>query len=300
MMAFDTEAYKTREELLAKRQDMLNTAPSIQPPPAPPEVKALLSKKGLEISKKNFQSAPDGNPIGINFVRPTGGGILPLVVYFHGGGMREGSAFDPAYKAWARLIAKHGVAAAVVDFRKCEIPSISNQDVAPFPAGLNDCYSGLLWCHGHAEELGVDRRRVCIAGESGGGNLTIAVALKCKKENRLDLIPSGFFSMCPFIAGMWPQNKEDSKRYPILGNSHIKNNGLFITLPGNTNAAMGYGIDAFMRKDPLAWPGFATPRDLRGLPRCVISVNECDPLRDEGVNFYRRLVEAGVSARQIA
>ena len=53
----------------------------------------------------------------------------------------------------------------------------------------------------------------------------------------------------------------------------------------------------FSATSPLAWPGFATEADVAGLPRCVFSVNECDPLRDEGVNFYRLLCRAGVSAR---
>ena len=47
----------------------------------------------------------------------------------------------------------------------------------------------------------------------------------------------------------------------------------------------------------LAWPLFADVEDVRGLPRAVISVNECDPLRDEGIAFYRLLVRAGVPAQ---
>ena len=47
----------------------------------------------------------------------------------------------------------------------------------------------------------------------------------------------------------------------------------------------------------MAWPGFASSHDLNGLPPTVISVNECDPLRDEGIALYRRLLEAGVAAR---
>ena len=47
----------------------------------------------------------------------------------------------------------------------------------------------------------------------------------------------------------------------------------------------------------LAWPGFATEDDVRGLVPTMISVNECDPLRDEGINFYRLLLRAGVAAR---
>ena len=55
---------------------------------------------------------------------------------------------------------------------------------------------------------------------------------------------------------------------------------------------MAYGIEAFERKNPLAWPGFATDDDVKGLPPTVIHVNECDPLRDEGINFYRLLLRA--------
>ena len=60
---------------------------------------------------------------------------------------------------------------------------------------------------------------------------------------------------------------------------------------------MGYGIDELERGNPLAWPSFATEDDVRGLPPVMISVNECDPLRDEGIEFYRLLLRAGVPAR---
>ena len=60
---------------------------------------------------------------------------------------------------------------------------------------------------------------------------------------------------------------------------------------------MIYGIEELEARNPLAWPGFATEDDVRGLVPTMISVNECDPLRDEGVNFYRLLLRAGVDAR---
>ena len=101
--------------------------------------------------------------------------------------------------------------------------------------------------------------------------------------------------MCPYIAGSWPQ---EVTHEGALGDSHLDrvNNGLFLSLGGG-NAALAYGQDAYDRKDILAWPGFATPDDLEGLCRCVISVNECDPLRDEGIAFYRTALAAGVDVQ---
>ena len=73
-------------------------------------------------------------------------------------------------------------------------------------------------------------------------------------------------------------------------------NGLLLDLHNN-NGAMAYGIEELEKRNPLAWPGFATDADVAGLPPTVISVNECDPLRDEGVAFYRLLLKNGVAAR---
>lgn len=97
----------------------------------------------------------------------------------------------------------------------------------------------------------------------------------------------GLYALCPYIAGSWPQDRFASS---------IENNGIFLDLHDN-RGAMAYGIGAFEQRNPLAWPSFATEDDVRGLPPVVISVNECDPLRDEGIEFYRLLVRAGVSAR---
>ncbi len=168
-----------------------------------------------------------------------------------------------------------GVAVAMVDFRNCLTPS-SASEVAPFPAGLDDCVSGVKWVHAHATELGIDRAHIVVAGESGGGNLTLATGLKLKRDGDLGLI-RGLYSLCPYIAGSWPQ-----ERFP----SSIENNGIFLDLHNN-RGAMAYGIEALDAKNPLAWPSFATEDDVAGLVPTVISVTECDPLRDEGIEFYR-------------
>jgi acetyl esterase/lipase len=189
------------------------------------------------------------------------------------------------YRAWGKMIAHQGVAVAMVDFRNCLTPS-SAPEVAPFPAGLNDCVSGVKWLVGEADALGIDPAHIVIAGESGGGNLTLATGMKLMRDGDLDLV-RGLYAMCPYIAGAWPQ-----ACYP----SSTENNGILLDLHNN-RGAIAYGIEQFEARNPLAWPAFATEEDVRGLVPTFISVNECDPLRDEGIDFYRLLLRAGVQAR---
>lgn len=244
----------------------------------------IAPKAGLVVSEHTFTSQPDGNTARIRFVRPEGDAVIPCVYYIHGGGMASGSCYDGNYRAWARLIAANGVAVAAVDFRNCLTPS-SVPEVAPFPAGLNDCVAGLEWVAKNAAALGIDPGHIIVAGESGGGNLTLATGLRLKREGRLDLI-RGLYALCPYIAGSWPQ--------PNLPSS-TENNGILLDLHGNFGA-LAYGIEELHARNPLAWPLFATEDDVRGLVPVVITVNECDPLRDEGVEFYRLLRRAGVPA----
>lgn len=246
---------------------------------------AIAPRAGLTISEHTFVSAPDGNEIPLQFIRPDGDEPKPCVYYLHGGGMASMSAFNGMYSTWGRIIAHQGVAVAMPDFRNCAVPSRSG-DVAPYPAGLNDCVSGVTWLIDHAAELGIDPASVIIAGESGGGNLTLATGMALLRAGDIGLV-KGLYALCPYIAGEWPQ-----ERFP----SSIENEGILLSLHNN-RGRMTYGIDAFEAGDPLAWPSFATETDVAGLPPTFISVNECDPLRDEGIDFYRLLLRAGVNAQ---
>ena len=240
---------------------------------------------GLSITTEKVLSQPDGNEINVQLIRPDGDETLACVYYIHGGGMMTLSCYHGNYRAWGKIIAAQGVAVAMVDFRNAMQPS-SVPEVAPFPAGLNDSVSGLKWVYEHAEQLGIDPDRIIVAGESGGGNLTLATGLKLKADGDIDLV-KGLYALCPYIAGRWPLPENPSS---------IENNGILLDLHNN-QGAMAYGIEELESGNPLAWPGFATADDVRGLPPTVISVNECDPLRDEGVGFYRLLLANGVAAR---
>ena len=97
------------------------------------------------------------------------------------------------------------------------------------------------------------------------------------------------YAQCPFIAG--------PAKYRARSHlSMTENDGYGIScgaagLTGTVYVAEGSG---FSETDSLAWPGYATVEELRGLPPHCISVNELDPFRDEGLEHYRKLVAAGV------
>jgi acetyl esterase/lipase len=245
----------------------------------------IAPSEGLTISTKEFSSSPDGNTVKIQLIQPKSDQPLPCVYYIHGGGMMVMSCYDGNYRAWGKIIAACGVNVAMVDFRNCVTPS-SAPEIAPFPAGLNDCVSGLKWISDNAAAMNIDPKQIIIAGESGGGNLTLATGLKLKQDNQLNLI-QGLYALCPYISGIWPHEESPSS---------LENNGILLDLHSNYGA-MAYGMTELEKRNPLAWPSFANSEDVRGLPPTIISVNECDPLRDEGVNFYRFLLREGVEAR---
>lgn len=282
-----SEDAESREQLLAQAnsEEAITRSEGVRAMLEMCDSDEVAPSAGLTLTEHKVISQPDGNTINIRFVRPEGDTTLPCVYYIHGGGMQSMSCYDGNYRAWARIIAANNVAVAMVDFRNCLTPS-SVPEVEPFPAGLNDCVSGLKWVHDNAASLNIRPDKIIVAGESGGGNLTLATGLKLAKDGDIGLI-RGLYALCPYIAGQWPHEGSASSE---------ENNGILLDLHSN-GGAMAYGMDAFDARDPLAWPGFATEEDVKGLPPTVISVNELDPLRDEGINFYRVLLRAGVPAR---
>ena len=250
------------------------------------DFETMAPEAGLDIRTIAIPSAPDGNSINLQVITPEGAGPWPCVYYIHGGGMAMMSCYDANYRAWGRMIAHQGVVVVMVDFRNSLLAS-SVPEVAPYPAGLNDCVSGLRWLRANTAALNVDGERIILAGESGGANLSLATLLKLKQDGELTGI-KGLYLMCPYLAGEWAAEP---------GSSALENSGIIMELRGSNWGSMGYGIEAYRAEDPLAWPGFATEADLAGLPPVVINVNECDPLRDDGVELYSKLLRAGVPAR---
>ena len=155
----------------------------------------------------------------------------------------------------------------------------------PFPGPVNDCYAALLYIHAHAEKLGVDPSRIAVGGQSAGGGLAAGTVLKARDEG---VVPVAFqfldipalddrlatVSMTNFVdTPLWHRpNAILSWKY-YLGESYSG--------PEHPDVSI------------YAAPSRAT--DLTGLPPTYLSTMELDPLRDEGIEYALRLLQAGVS-----
>lgn len=224
----------------------------------------------------------DGNDITLYIHRPAGSsGPLPGVLHLHGGGMTILEASGTSYQRWRDHLAATGLVVCGVEFRNAS----GKLGPHPFPAGLNDCSSALQWFAEQKERLGVSK--IVVSGESGGGNLTLATTLKAKRDGHLSTI-DGVYAQCPYISNAY------ESPIPEL-TSLFENDGYFLSGEQMGVMAMLYDPSRASAKNPLAWPYYASTDDVAGLPPHVISVNELDPLRDEGLAYYRKLAAAGVS-----
>jgi acetyl esterase len=225
----------------------------------------------------------DGNDISLYIHKPeSASGPLPCVVHTHGGGMAILKAANPNYVRWRDCLAATGLVVVGVEFRN----AAGALGPHPFPAGLNDCASAAQWVIQNRSALGVSK--VVISGESGGGNLSIATALKARKDGWIDGI-AGVYAQCPYISGAYDNP-------PAELTSLFENDDYFLNVANMSALAKAYTPHASDTTNSLAWPWHATTADLTGLPPHVISVNQLDPLRDEGLAYFRKLLDAGVSA----
>jgi len=200
---------------------------------------------------------------------PTG-----LVVYFHGGGYVLGSIglMDNV----ARELA-HGSGAVVVSVGYRLAPE------HPYPGGLDDCEQVTRWALANAERFGVSPERVAVAGESAGGNLAAAVALRLRDAG--DATLAAQVLIYPQLSG--------TTTYP----SAVEFDGLVISLAIGKKYWAAYSGGRNLDDDPYAVPLSAA--NLHGLPPAIVVLGGCDMLRDEGRAYAARLRDDGVDVDEV-
>lgn len=224
----------------------------------------------------------DGHEIALYLHRPIdASGPLPGLVHFHGGGMVFLEASGVAYRAWRDRLAAGGLVVVGVEFRN----GGGKQGPHPYPTGLDDCAEATRWVSANRTQLSISH--LVLSGESGGGTFTLATALRANRAGWIDEL-AGLYALGPYLrdardtAGALPSMRENDGY--VIGQDTF---GLLAEI---------YDPESKHAREVTCWPYNAAESDLAGLPPTVVSVNELDLLRDEGLEFYRRLVSAGVAA----
>ncbi|UNO43005.1 alpha/beta hydrolase [Streptomyces sp. MST-110588] len=210
----------------------------------------------------------DGPDLTVRIYRPAArGGPRPALIFPHWGAFVTGDLDTP--QTFALRIADL-VGAVVVS------PDYRLAPEHPFPAGLEDCYAALEWTAGHAAELGVDTDRIGLAGFSAGGGLAAGTALLARDRNG---------PRVRYLYLLFPQ-LDDRLETPSARS--------FVDTPMLDRGCLELSWKHYLGgapASPYAAPARAT--DLSGLPPAFVGTCEYDPLRDEGIIFAHRLVQAG-------
>lgn len=203
-------------------------------------------------------------------------GLLPVLVYYHGGGWVIGD-LDTHDTLCRQLANEAGCAVVSVDYRM--------GPEHPFPAAVDDCVAATRWIAQHAEGLGLDAARLAVGGDSAGGNLAAVVSLAERDASKGD----GLRHPIRFQLLIYPAT--DMRR---CASSHSTNGEGYLL----TRDTIGYFHDHYMgagTEHDMDWR--ASPllhKDLGRLPPALVITAGYDPLRDEGLQYAQRLTESGV------
>ncbi len=194
----------------------------------------------------------------------------PAILHLHGGGFYVGD-LETEHGGMTALARELGVVVLSVDYRLAP--------EHPYPAALNDCYAGLLWLHGEALTLGIDLERIAVGGGSAGGGLAAAVALYARDHDG----PSLCFQ---FLSSPELDDRLDTMSMRT-----------FVDTPLWSRPAAKLSWEWYLNGQTEDVPAYAAPAradDLSGLPPAYVSTMEFDPMRDEGIIYGLRMLEAGV------
>ena len=201
---------------------------------------------------------------------------LPLLVYLHGGGWTIGS-MNSCARYCSELAATGKVMVLAVDYR------LAPEN--PYPCGLNDCVTAVEYAYAHAQEWGSSAQLVSVGGDSSGGNLALATALRLQHEKKQ--APHSLVLYYPVVAA-WNDGTSSWK-------DNAKGKALDGALMNAFNKAYLEGVNhsnvADARKNPFISPVVASDEALKQLPRTLMVCAERDILLDQGEAFAKRLKE---------
>lgn len=243
----------------------------------PQTVRDLLSQLPVEESisagtgrTEEYEIPVEDGRITVRTYTPQGHGPFPLFVYYHGGGWVIGDLESADFTC--RMLADH-LKAVVVSVNYRLSPEFK------FPIPLEDCYTALKWVEANAGLLRGDSKKVIVGGDSAGGNLAAAVSILARDRKGPNIMAQVL---------LYP-----SLDFDFTTESYQKySKGFILTEELMTWFAGHYAESRDDLQNNLAAP--LLTENLRGLPPALIFTAEYDVLRDDGLTYAKRLVEAGI------
>lgn len=226
----------------------------------------------IERSIPGPRGAPDVGLVIVN--AQTDGTLRPCILHTHGGGFIIGDA-----RSGVRMLQE------IAQALDCLIVSIDYR-LAPetgFAGSIEDNYAGLKWLHQNAHEMGGDRQRIAVLGESAGGGHAALLAIAARDRGEIPLA---------YQALIYPMLDDRTgsvrKKPPTMG-------AVIWTEAHNRFGWTAFlGVPAGSRRVPVgAVP--ARVEDLRGLPPAFIGVGSIDLFVDEDIEYAKRLIDSGVA-----
>jgi acetyl esterase/lipase len=209
----------------------------------------------------------------VRLIKPPGvTGMLPVIVYMHGGGWILGNA-----GTHDRLVRELAVGArAALAF--VEYP---NSPEAHYPTAIEQGYATAQWITRDGASKGLDASRMAVAGESVGGNMTAALALMAKERGDVTFVQQSMYYPVTDAA----MNTASYEQFAT---------GYYLTRKAMQWFWDAYTTDPGQRAEITASPNQASVEQVAGLPPTYLCVDEADVLRDEGEAYAAKLRSAGV------
>ncbi len=236
------------------------------------ETAGAPGKLAANIEDRVVPGGPQGD-VAVRIVRPkSNAAMLPVVMFFHGGGWVFGDRHT--HDRLVRAIA-NGAGVAVVFVEYTRPPE------ARYPVAIEEAYAATRWVAEHGPSIQIHPARLAVMGDSSGGNMAAAVTLLAQERGGPKI---GFQVLF----------------YPVTDASldtasyNAYKEGYMLTREGMRWSWNQYAPDEGTRKEPTASPLRASLAQLHGLPPTLLINAECDVLRDEGEAYAHRLIEAGV------
>lgn len=218
----------------------------------------------------------DGGPTGsvkVRVIRPAGvDGVLPGILFLHGGGWTIGNA--STHDRLARELCV-GANAALV------FPEYDLAPEAQYPVALEQCWQVAAWMSAHGRELNIDAGRIAVAGDQMGGNLAAALAILSTQRDGVEFECQVLLNPCTDASFDTDSYRTFAEGYVIRAESYIRFWDQYVP-------------DAARRGEITASPLRATSRQLEGLPPACVITAEADCLRDEGEAYAEKMRRAGV------